>query len=187
MQREDIHILTRLIVDHILRRGVCPEFSEDSIINDIYRIMAEKWKGRHINDIPYHALPVVCPLDWTEYEERLWRDWIEQNFPYESWEDEVLYPLFGTSSEPWEESVPGWRDELHQFLWTWIRRSSEIVRIFDPMPELEDITEESQDHVKLRIDPYILEHGSAKQKRAALKGLMAEMSGNNYIDEAERV
>jgi hypothetical protein len=158
--------LATLIADHILRQGMRPELSLETIVKDIQRIFVQRFNGKHINDIQYHQHPVVCPIDWTDYHERIWRDWIEMTFTYEAWITEVLYPLFGTDTAPWEYSIPGWREDLHQFLWTWIRRNEQVVTDAEPFPEIE---EEMEEHVKINIDPYILEHGSAKQKRAAYK------------------
>jgi hypothetical protein len=50
----------------------------------------------------------------------------------------------------------GWRWEIHQFLPWWIKRSTELVEVY-----------ESEEEEEQTVDAYILDHGSAKQKRAA--------------------
>jgi hypothetical protein len=166
----DITTLAALIADYINRQGVRPEFSMETLCQDIWRILRERHNGHYFADIPYHHHPVRVAEDWSDYHETIWRDWLDFAFPYESWEDEVLYPLYGSHREPWEEAVPGWREGLHSFIWTWVRRSSAIVADFDPQPELVEESDEEAG-IKERVDSYILEHGSAKQKRTALKGI----------------
>jgi transposase len=76
----------------------------------------------------------------------------------------VLDPVFGNDVRLWEAGIEGWREELIQFLPFWIQRSRDIVETFDATPL--DLTEEV---FAEKVDPYLLEHGSSRQKKDALK------------------
>jgi hypothetical protein len=81
----------------------------------------------------------------------------------EDWQKEIIEPVFGTNERMWEVTCFGWRDELFCFLPWWVKRSI--------VPELlseEGTGEDSEDRSK--IDPYLMEHGTAKQRRAMMKG-----------------
>ena len=104
-----------------------------------------------------------APEGWGNYEEDVWREWIDYTFTLESWNDEVMTPIFGSDVRLWEANIEGWREELLQFLPWWIKRSAATVAKFDPAQLPETIEEKST------LDPYLLEHGSARQKRMAMK------------------
>ena len=67
----------------------------------------------------------------------------------------------------WESPIDGWREELIQFLPFWIQRSRAIVEAFDATP-LNPADEKAGEKAE-KIDPYLLEHGSSRQKKDALK------------------
>jgi len=102
------------------------------------------------------------PPKWTAHHESVWRDWIYYNCSLESWQRDVMGPVFGTDLHTWEPE--GWRDEVIHYLPWWIRRSMSVVERFDPTP-IDDEAEE----VKLNsgLDPYLQDHGSAKQRKRA--------------------
>jgi hypothetical protein len=63
----------------------------------------------------------------------------------------------------YEVRCEGWRLELVHFFPWWIQRSFAIVDKYNPAPLDMDNEEDN------RVDSYIIDHGSAKQKRAALR------------------
>jgi len=101
------------------------------------------------------------PEGWAAREEGLWLDWVHYTFSLDSWHDEVMNSVFGTDVRFWESRIEGWRSEIMEFLPWWLSRSIDIVDAFDPTSvDLDEIDQE-----KSNIDPYLLDHGSAKQKR----------------------
>jgi len=106
---------------------------------------------------------IAMPPGWTKENERDWNAWIHHVFQLEEWQKEIMDPVFGTNERMWEVTCSGWRDELFCFLPWWVKRSV----VPELLPEEGD-DEESDDGKK--IDPYLLEHGSAKQRRAMMKG-----------------
>ena len=109
-----------------------------------------------------HIQPTY-PEGWSEEYEALWGDWIDRECPLESWEEEVIDPTFGTLVRPWE--TDGWRLEIYSFLPLWIQRSIPLMAAIDP----DVVEEETELEPESPIDPYLLEHGSAKQRKNASK------------------
>ena len=119
-------------------------------------------------DISYPQFKPYKPAGWTSREEGLWRDWIQYTFSLDSWQEEVIGPVFGTDVRSWEPPREGWRAEIMEFLPWWIARSLTIVDAFDPSsidPEDEELVAD-----KKEIDPYLLDHGSSKQKYKQKRG-----------------
>jgi len=113
--------------------------------------------------------PSSRPAGWTEKEEEIWIDWINYHCTLDDWSAEVMEPVFGSNVRMWEAQMDGWREELLQFLPWWIRRSAIIVAAFDPTPLVPEVEE---DISMAKIDPYLLDHGSTKQKREAMKSVL---------------
>lgn len=110
--------------------------------------------------------PGDAPKGWTPAQENVWRDWLAYQFPLDVWQEQVLAPVFGTDVRGWEMGVEGWRDEILYYLPQWLQRSADIVAAFDPTPLDEPVEEE-----KSKLDTYLLEHGTSRQRRAALSAL----------------
>jgi len=104
------------------------------------------------------------PRGWTIAMERIWRDWLAHTITLDVWRNRVLAPVFGTDIRGWEAGLDGWREDILYYLLYWFERSPQIVAAFDPTP-LEEPTEEAS-----KIDVYLLEHGTSRQKRNALRG-----------------
>jgi len=148
---------------YVKQRGVSTTLNNTQIARQILRYIQMRHTVAAYN---ISAIPgaLYYPNGWNDTEEEIWNDWINHHCTLESWCDEVITPVFGADVRLWEAPIDGWRDELLQFLSLWIRRSREIVASYDPIPIVQD-EEESID----KIDPYLLEHGSSRQKRDALK------------------
>ena len=105
-------------------------------------------------EIAFARRPVL-PAGWTAAHERHWVDWIWHVFDLDDWRNSVMGPVFGTDVRSWE--VDGWREEIFEFLPTWIARSLKRFEEIDvtplPEPEPEDVDPRSA-----KIDPYLLEH-----------------------------
>jgi hypothetical protein len=148
---DDVSHLAVLIKDYVERRGA--ELYVDVAIQILKYIKMRHGLSR--NEIGWPTLKTVKPAGWTSEHEDLWDEWLA-NCSLESWIDEVMLPYFGTGCHIWEGMCEGWRWEIHQFLPWWVRRSPDLVAV----PEYDEEEEQT-------VDAYILDHGSAKQKRAA--------------------
>jgi hypothetical protein len=160
---DDVTAIVRAFARYIGRHDVTMELEPRRMITQILRYIALRQKAR-----PYEiSNPMFNPSEpegWNSDKEEIWQDWIDYTFTLESWAGEVMNPIFGMDVRLWEANIEGWREELFHFLPWWIRRSAAIVAKFDPTP-LAETTEEE----KSNLDPYLLEHGSARQKRMAAK------------------
>ena len=65
----------------------------------------------------------------------------------------------------YEAVCEGWRLELVLFFPWWIQRSFKIVEKFNPT----QLEVQSEEEDTKGIDSYIMDHGSAKQKKAAMR------------------
>lgn len=74
------------------------------------------------------------PEGWDIRHEEIWRQWLEQRLTPESFEEEVLLPVFGVDQRTWEASCDGWREELLAFLPAWTLRSWDKFEEINPMP-----------------------------------------------------
>jgi len=154
---DDIFVLVQLFEKYVTRRGATLCIKPQRIISHILKYI--DLRKRHMSweiDGPYVAL--TYPENWSEENESLWEDWLNCECSLESWEEEVIDPTFGTLVHPWE--TDGWRQEIHNFLSLWIQRS---------IPHKTDNDESEDDEKESDIDPYLLEHGSAKQRKNATK------------------
>jgi hypothetical protein len=148
---------------YVKQRGVSTTMNSTKLAIQILRYiqMRHTVAAHNISAVPGE---LYYPDGWSAAEEEIWNDWINHHCTPESWYDEVITPVFGEDVRLWEAPIDGWREELLQFLSLWIRRSREIVVAYDPTPIVPN-EDESTD----KIDPYLLEHGSSRQKRDALK------------------
>jgi len=118
----------------------------------------------------HHALDIKnprhtpqIPEGWTEETEVEWQYYLDKEFSSEMWQQEILDVIFGTDVRIWEAPFPNWRLELYDFLSFWIRRT------YEPLEPQEEVRETEEIKEAPLIDAYILEHGTAKQKKTALR------------------
>jgi len=108
------------------------------------------------------------PEGWTQDHEDEWLEFLDEEFSTEVVQTKVLDPVFGPGSGSdggrhlWETGCEGWRDSIPLLLSLWIQRS------FDCLEEEEE-DEEEVDKYNGKLDPYLIEHGTAKQRRMALR------------------
>lgn len=74
------------------------------------------------------------PEGWEERHEEIWCQWLEQRLTPESFEIEVMWPVFGDDRRTWEVRCDGWREELLAFLPAWTLRSWEKFEEINPLP-----------------------------------------------------
>ena len=155
---DDIFVLVRLLEKYVNRRGATLCVKPQRIISQILKYI--DLRKRHMSwEIDGPHVTLTYPDNWTEEYESLWEDWLYRECSIESWEEEVIDPTFGTLIRPWE--TDGWRQEIHNFLSLWIQRS---------IPCVTENVESEEEEKESDIDPYLLEHGSAKQRKNASKG-----------------
>lgn len=74
------------------------------------------------------------PEGWEERHEEIWCQWLEQRLTPESFEIEVMRPVFGDDVQTWEKRCHGWREEIFAFLPAWTLRSWEKFEEINPIP-----------------------------------------------------
>jgi hypothetical protein len=156
---DDVVTTVRYIEAYFTRRGASMELSPGRLMAHIQQYIRLRQKSSFF-DISAPLNKPFKPVDWTAHDERVWCDWINYHCDLDSWTREVMQPMFGNGVCFWEARCEGWREEIHTCLPWWIRRSKDIVTRFDPTSE--DPVEEPQPE----IDPYLLEHGTSKQRRS---------------------
>lgn len=141
---------------YLAKRGAQLELTPNALVNQIksYIYLRERMSTHDISDPPTQPLK---PAGWTLMKEAIWRDWIHYSCPPDSWRQEVIGPIFGS------DDVEDWCDEILHYLPWWIRRSDAIVAKFDPTPLEEEVEEDKMKG----LDQYLIDHGSAKQRRKA--------------------
>ena len=95
---------------------------------------------------------IFCPLrsptnppGWELPDERLLRDWIQNAVTEEIWNNEVLYPAFGSYDvRLWETAIEGWRSMLRIYLDQWIVRTPELLEEIQPF--IEEVVEDSNEY-----------------------------------------
>ena len=163
----DVHAIAIRIGRFLKCRGVEPELSMSNLVGRIYRyIRLRKSSPWYMISLP--TSQPYRPEGWKDKEEEIWMDWIHCHCTLDDWSAEVMEPVFGSDIRLWEAQMDGWREELLQFMPWWIRRSPSIVEACDPTP----LNPEVEDDQTPKIDPYLLDHGSMKQKRVAMKSSM---------------
>ena len=160
---EDIQDLVGLFETYVKRRGAALAIEPGRLVAHILQYVYLR-QTSSVYEISGPRTQPVTPVGWTAEEEAIWSDWIAMHCSFESWGAEVLDPIFGTDIRLWEAVCDGWRLELVQFFPWWIQRSFDIVEQHDPA-QLEMQEEEGN----ANVDSYIMDHGSAKQKKAAMR------------------
>jgi hypothetical protein len=152
---DDLWTLCELIESYVTRRGGTMDVKSRRLMRLLtgYILLAQKGD---LMGIVLRRRPYV-PFGWNAHAERLWRDWIAYTYDLESWEREVITPLFGSDVRFWEARLGAWRTDLFGFLGQLIQRNMDVVTEFDPRSEEED--EEDGP----RGDPYLLEHGKRRR------------------------
>jgi len=162
---EDVMAIVSLIQDYVERRGARLALQPSMLVRQILSFLSlrQRCSIYEVSDPPNEC---QIPVGWDAADERLWQDWIYMKCPVESWLAEVMDPVLGTIPRLWEGGCEGWRSELVHFLPWWIHRSAAIVSKFDPTyVELIEEDEKLEDSKRKEIDPYLLEHGTSKQRR----------------------
>jgi hypothetical protein len=156
----DIQDLVYLFIQYLDRRGATLAIKPARLVKQIlkYILLRQKCSIYDISAPQSHA-----PNGWSLEDEEIWNDWIVDQCCLESWEDEVVTPIFGGDMRLYEVRCEGWRLELVHFFPWWIQRSFAIVDKYNPSQM------ESDEEDNKVVDSYIMDHGSAKQKRAALR------------------
>jgi hypothetical protein len=109
--------------------------------------------------------PVHYPEDWSNRDEQIWIEWLNDRFSIDVWQKEVIYRALGSHMPFWDDWIS---DELQGLLPWWVQRSTAIVDEYDATPLAEESLGGSNSYS--RVDPYIAEHGTAKQRRDAMAG-----------------
>jgi len=160
---DDAVAIVRRFMRYIGSHGAAMELDPRRMVTQILQFIALRKKSYFLEI----STPLFDPLEpegWSKYEEDIWQEWIHYTFTLDSWNEQVMNPIFGSDIRLWEANIVGWREELFHFLPWWIQRSVTIVAKFDPTPLSELVEEEISS-----LDPYLLEHGSSRQKRNAFK------------------
>jgi hypothetical protein len=101
----------------------------------IFRTLMEwiwRRQRRRMSDLRGPRTRAGCPAGWMAQHEDIWCQWIENRLTTESFEAEVLEPVFGTDVRTWEAACDGWRGELFFFLPYWVGRSFEKLEEISP-------------------------------------------------------
>lgn len=85
--------------------------------------------------------------------------WIAYHCDMDSWEREVMRPVFGSVMRIWEIPCPDWRKEIFAFLEMWITVPEDVMKEFDMTSEDEPPGDDYGD-----IDPFLIENGLYKRK-----------------------
>jgi hypothetical protein len=153
----DVEQIVRLFFESLTLRKLEPELEGRRLAHQILRYI-ELRQSKADYEISNPLMKRSAPSGWTSEKERDWNDWIHHVFSLEDWIREVMFPVFGDNQRQWESVCLGWREDLFCFLPWWVKRSAVAV------------VEESVEEDKSELDPYLLEHGTAKQRRNATKG-----------------
>jgi hypothetical protein len=124
---DDICEVAQGIESFVADRGGVLRVRGRELVRAILQYIAARYR------IPYSLIrstrPVRRPKNWLRCHETAWLVWVEDAFPFQEWDAEVMYPVFGTDTRSWEAVIPTWREELLAFLPTWMDRT------FDPIEE----------------------------------------------------
>jgi hypothetical protein len=151
---------------YVEKRGATLALNPHILVNQILSFI-ELRQSASVYEISNPGFEPIRPDGWTLKDESLWISWVYSTCPMDSWIPEIMDPVFGSDIRLWESTCEGWRSELVHYLPWWIQRSVSIVRKFDPTydPD-EDGENENEDGTnKKEIDPYLLDHGSSKQRK----------------------
>lgn len=141
--------------------GAAPEMSIGAQVQQILEYVDLRRVHTAMDLVP--KAHVHYPEGWTDRDEQIWIEWLNDRFSVDVWQKNVIYRALGSHMPFWDDWIS---DELHGFLPWWIQRSTAIVDDYDMTP----LEEESSGSTYSKVDPYIAEHGSAKQRRDAMAG-----------------
>lgn len=162
---DDLALLAEILNRLIRSRGAMPELTDERLTRQLVAYVGMRHRHRcHEISAPQHTR--IKPSGWTTDNETIWQDWLTDKITYNDWH-RLLYSVFGTDERYWEAMVPGWREEVFSFVPYWVQRSLDIVAAYDPRSKDEPVEEDAKESSK--VDVYILEHGTAKQRRAAMR------------------
>ena len=126
---------------------------------------------------PHTPMHTLIPRGWYPEHEIAWNDWLTAECSLDHWNAEVMEPVFGSSGEQrfWEVSCEGWREEVRLFLPWWMKRSFAILTRFDSAfvtrqanTTATATANANNEMATMKLDPYLLDHGTSKQKKKAL-------------------
>jgi hypothetical protein len=160
------------------RRNVGLSQSKHRLISTILEYI-ELRQTLRAHSISTPRTPIEYPDGWTDEQELCWNDWLATECSNEHWTEEIMN-LFGTDIRIWENSCEGWRDEIRLFLPWWIARNASVLvgSGFGPgfgpgdSDYLGQGQGQGQGHCheqKRTLDPFVLEHGTSKQRKKALR------------------
>lgn len=163
----DLAYLAELVNAWIRRTGATPELSDERLTRQLVSYVGMRQRHRwHEISVPQHVSRE--PATWTEDDEHIWQDWLSDTITLDGWRA-LVRRVFGTDERYWEASIDGWREEIFAFVPYWVQRSAQLVAAYDPRPTEVVVDNEETEPQESKIDVYILEHGTAKQRRAALR------------------
>jgi hypothetical protein len=172
---DDIYAVAGQIVDLIKKEGLIADADVTKIGSAIMGYVDRR------STVPAHKMGVprrarmYIPDRWTAADEQIWREWIGHHFTLEDWHRKVMYPVFGTNQQIWEQECDGWRDEIFAFLPWWIQRDWSVMDTVDPrqLPSHEEVQEaeraeavrRKQLGIRVReVDPYLAEQEERRGK-----------------------
>ena len=129
----------------VIRRSTMSEVAQPVPLATIQRDLMELIVMMRLKGI----YAVFCPLrsspGWEVPDERLLRDWIQNAVSEETWNHEVMYPVFGSHNvRLWEIPIEGWRSMLRIYLDQWIVRTPALLEEIQPF--IEEEVEESEEY-----------------------------------------
>jgi hypothetical protein len=119
------------IVSYLERRGFDRGVPNQQIARTIIEWIWRR-QTRRANQMRGPRTRAAWPAGWTAQHEDTWCEWIEIRLTPESFEAEVLMPVFGTDTRTWETVCGGWREELFYFLPSWVERSFDRLEEISP-------------------------------------------------------
>ena len=158
----DIERIVECLERSLQRRKLVLDLPRVRLIRQIlsYLTLREAYHSFNITN-PRHVSR--SPTGWTEEDEAEWQYYLDKEFSSDMWQQEILDVIFGTDVRTWEAPFLEWRMELYGFLPLWIQRSASHLYPEDEETKAEDVM------IAPQIDAYILEHGTAKQKKTAMR------------------
>ena len=139
---DDVEHIVKEFETYVRRRGLFLELPPSEVASQMMNYIQLRHSMHPLHISNPRNRPSM-PEDWSEYDEELWLDYLDQRFTIESWQCEVMYPVFGSELHLWEEPCDGWRDELLDFLPWWISRSRKIIEELYPNPHTDEEDEDA--------------------------------------------
>lgn len=162
----DVEAIVSLIRDFVESRGCQMGLDGRRLAHQLLRYiqLRTSMAEYQISNPQYKPM---APPGWCSAKERDWILWIHHTFRLEDWQTEVVDPVFGMEERWWEPPCLGWREEIFAFLPWWIKRF--VVVNEEEGADMKENADKEDERIT-KIDPYILEHGNAKQRRNMMKG-----------------